>query len=89
MSIQCNLTGEAPVKLRLVSSVPNQKFVGFKRWAKHPKLAVTAVGSTEGFAAKPEAMRERSAKAVEFRKISDVPPANSTEERAQGEVYPE
>jgi hypothetical protein len=36
---------------------------------EHPKLAVTAVVSTEGFAARLEAARERSAKAIAFQRV--------------------
>ena len=39
---------------------------------EHPKLAVTAVVSTEGFAARLEAARSRAAKAITFQK-AEVP----------------
>ena len=39
---------------------------------EHPKLAVTAVVTTDGFAAKLEAARTRSAKAIDFQKVEVV-----------------
>jgi hypothetical protein len=41
---------------------------------EHPKLAVTAVVNGDGFGAKLEAARARSAKVIELRAVADVQP---------------
>jgi hypothetical protein len=62
-----------------LNSRPSVYKTEIDRRHEHPKLAVTAIIDSEGFGAKLEAARERTAKIIEFRKSGEEMLASSTE----------